>query len=79
MIFWQFPTKIIQATQVPPLKIKIKVKEVQNNAVWIQFWVNKLLINLAHGVYKLRLSSNGNHLLSAIQLHAFISHQGSKD
>lgn len=76
MIFWQFSTKIIQAAWVPPLK---REREVKNNAVWIQFWVNKLLINLAHGVYKLRLSSNGNHLQSAIQLHAFISHQGSKD
>lgn len=75
MIFWQFSTKIIQAAWVP-LKKKKKVK---NNAVWIPFQVNKLLINLAHGVYKLRLSSNGNHLQSAIQLHAFISHQGSKD
>lgn len=78
MIFWQFSTKIIQAAWVPPLK-REREREVKNNAVWIQFWVNKLLINLAHGVYKLRLSSNGNHLQSAIQLHAFISHQGSKD
>lgn len=76
MIFWQFSTKIIQADWVPLKKEKKKSK---TNAIWVQFWVNKLLIDLAHGVYKLRLSSNGNHLQSAIQLHAFISHQGSKD
>ena len=66
MIFWQFSTKIIQAARVPFFKKKKKKKRVKNNAVWIQFRVNKLLINLAHGVYKLRFSSNGNHLQSAI-------------